>query len=502
MFARVRFSQLRLLCVAVAVTLVPVAASANSDEPSAAWVPGQFLVGLHEGVNPAVVAQAAHSLGGEVISEPSIDHFERVCGPITSFGALRLVQLPDGTDTAAAQRVLGSLPGVDFVQRNHRVVTTGPTQDSVPPKESPQVSSGSDFASDPLVPGQWALRNDGRRMGTSSHGSDSRAGWDIDGLEAWDLGATGQGQVIAILDDGMEVTHEDLRANLWTNAGEVAGNGIDDDGNGWVDDIHGWRVGAETGQITPGWHGTNVAGLAAARGGNGIGVSGVAPLAQLMPVQFIGALTDKSSTEIWALGAFAYAIANGADVINNSWGFYAPVALGSPVMTRAVECAAEKDILLVWAGGNAYAVPDSHPAYYPAPNVLVASLFNNKGCPGAQHQWNAATIDVLAPGAWNMSTSLDDDYGYFAMSSAASPHVAGVAALVRQMRPELSAEEVARAIRNGARADFIEPWSQSMGYLNAVGALSARADVDVLMPPLGDDPMQSSVVRCAYMGHW
>jgi subtilase family protein len=134
----------------------------------------------------------------------------------------------------------------------------------------------------------------------------------VDARTAWDT-TTGQGTVIAVVDTGVDDTHPDLAANIWTNAGEIPANGVDDDGNGYVDDVHGWDF--VDGDDRYG-HGTHVAGIAAAVGNDAIGVAGVAFGARVMPLKGI---TDGGFGYISDLAeAILYAAENGADVINNS----------------------------------------------------------------------------------------------------------------------------------------------------------------------------------------
>jgi len=476
-----------LLFMTVAVA-APV--GAVSQEPPA-WAPGQLLVGLEEGADIEPVLALIDELGGGLVNTDSLRHFQRVCGQATGSGGIVAAQFSGDPAADAARDDLRAADGVAFVQRAHTVVTTGEAQ-----TESVGEPAG-DPTTDPDFAVQWPLRNTGQHLATQWSQTTAAEGWDIDADEAWADGVTGEGQVIAILDDGFSRNHPDLAPNVWVNQAEAEGEpDVDDDGNGWVDDVNGWNVGPENGNYWGGGHGTWVAGIAAARGGNGVGGSGVAPHATLMPVVFIQGTDVNTYSEVNALGAFAYAIGNGADVINNSWGFLAPVGIGSPVMSLAVQCASAHDIPIAWSAGNLGPYPHSFPAYYPADNVVLASVFDEKGCPGVMHPQHPAFADVMAPGSWVHTTSGATGYTYFGQSSAAAPHVAGVMALVRQAHPEYSAQEVVLAIRNGARAPFPEPYNKSLGFLNAAGAL--EAPVDGLHPHLAasPDPLESTAVRC------
>lgn len=410
--------------------------------------------------------------------------FVRVCGPSTDIGSMAVLRFRDDETAARNLPKLAALPGVRFAQRDYTVVTTGAADSAAQgaPQDEP------DFAK------QWPLRNTGQLAGSPGLEQAGTAGQDIRVVGAWAQGARGQGQVIAVLDEGPGLVHPDLAPNAWINEDEIADNHVDDDGNGWVDDVGGWNYVRNNPKPRWGYHGGQVAGIAAAAGGNGLGMSGVAPDARIMPVDFIGGDPGTLSGSN-ALGAFAYAIANGATVINNSWGFLAPVGLGSPSMRAAVECGRDADIVISWSSGNLSAVPESWPAYYPADNVLVTSSFDNRGCPYIGAHQDPALVDVMAPGV-DVWTTTGSDYDWFGGTSAAAPHVAGVAAIVRSLYPDLSAPQVAMAIRLGARRDFAEPFTRSLGFLSAEGALEAARTGAMLPGMPGTDPHDSSVYRC------
>jgi hypothetical protein len=174
---------------------------------------------------------------------------------------------------------------------------------------------------DPLYLNQWHLNNTGQGGGRSDA--------DVDAPEAWNLQRGSASITIAVLDDGVEINHEDLAANMFTNPREVFGNGIDDDGNGFVDDIVGWDFANNDNNPNPllggagDSHGTSVAGVAAASGNNAIGVSGMCHSCKILPVKiandtgpgqpFLNFSNEK------AANALRYA-ASQTDILNNSWG--------------------------------------------------------------------------------------------------------------------------------------------------------------------------------------
>ena len=178
----------------------------------------------------------------------------------------------------------------------------------------------------------------------------------INAEAAWDK-TTGSDQVIvAVIDTGVDIDHEDLRDNVWTNAGELPGNGIDDDKNGFADDVHGWNFLANSNDVKPhepgasedGFiHGTLVASLIAARGGNDVGVAGVAWNVKIMPLTALDGMGFGSSDDV--AEAVRYAVTNGAQIINLSLEGYT----NSTDITAALAYARSKGVLTVAASGNA-----------------------------------------------------------------------------------------------------------------------------------------------------
>ena len=172
---------------------------------------------------------------------------------------------------------------------------------------------------DPMFPQQWHLQNTGQGGGTT--------GADAELVAAWDVTTGSPDVVIALIDDGVVQSHPDLAPNLWTNPGEVAGSGIDGDHNGFVEDVHGWDFVRNSNDINPigdrDSHGTSAAGVAAARGGDGSGVTGACQRCRILPVKIFHG--SSFASDVGAAQALRYA-ARYADVLSNSWGGGAPSA--------------------------------------------------------------------------------------------------------------------------------------------------------------------------------
>lgn len=319
---------------------------------------------------------------------------------------------------------------------------------------------------DPRYPEQWALHNTGQTGGTP--------GADLDAPIAWDLTAGAPGTVVAILDSGTDVDHQDLAPNVWHNPGEIPGNGQDDDGNGYVDDWEGWDF--EFNNNDPrssNSHGTYVTGIVNARGGNGIGIAGVAGGIGSAGVQGM-ALGIGSSGPVASVmdDAILYAADNGADVITIS------SALGE---TQAINDALAyayntKDVFIDCASGN-----DSSAVRYPATRqevVAVASTDHNDA-----RSWFSnygPEIEVAAPGSDILSTAPGDLYLTDSGTSFAAPQVAGVAGLVRSRNPGLPAVYVRQTIRDSAEDVGATGFDNLTGHgrVNAYQAILAASISD------------------------
>jgi cysteine-rich repeat protein len=315
-----------------------------------------------------------------------------------------------GTEVRAAQRALEGHPHVEYAEPNYLMR----------PAQTPD---------DPRFGDQWALQQ------SSDH--------DIDAPEAWDE-ATGTDVVVAVIDSGIDYTHPDLDDNMWTNPGEVPGNGMDDDGNGYVDDVHGWDFREGEGEpLDPNGHGTHIAGTIAAEGNNGTGVSGIAWSARLMAVKTSG--SDGYSSYLNVARGITYAADHGARVVNISWGGGAE----SYTLGNAIDHARSAGVLIVAAAGNQGRNTDEEP-FYPASfedaNVLsVAATGSNDGKPGWSN-YGATTVDLGAPGRGILNTTPGGGYGNNSGTSMATPHAAGAATLLWSHDPSRTFEEVKAAI--------------------------------------------------------
>ncbi|MCU1373386.1 MAG: Subtilase family protease, partial [Actinomycetia bacterium] len=327
------------------------------------------------------------------------------------------------------------------------------------------------LAADPDLGAAWGLENDGRPAG----GWPGRVDADIDASSAW-ARTRGEGVVVAVIDEGVDRTHPELAGRMWRNADEVCGNGVDDDHNGYVDDCDGWDF-ARNDNTTfdadaDSTHGTHIAGTIAAESDNGIGFSGVAPQAIIMPLK----VGDTGSFSLSAAAAAVnYAVDNGADVINASWGTTGVSRAQIPWLEAAVERARQAGVLIVAAAGNDGRDIDaspSFPASFPEDNVITVGASTNADAAAYFSNYGATSVDLYAPGWFIYATLPGGRYGTMSGTSMAAPHVAGVAALAIAADPSAAYTTIkGNLLATVDRSDAFAGRSVSGGRVNAASAV-------------------------------
>ena len=268
----------------------------------------------------------------------------------------------------------------------------------------------------------WGMHNTGQNVNGTT-GTDDK---DIDAPEAWDITIGADRVVVAVIDSGVDGSHPDLSANLWTNSGEIPGNGLDDDGNGYVDDIRGWDfANKDNNPADDNGHGTHVTGIIAAVGNNGIGVAGVAWNAKIMALKSFRA--DGSGLTSDAILAIADANLMGADVINNSWG-------GAPNSQALFDMIRSSSAMVVFAAGNSGQNNDLIPHYpssYTSANILAVAATDPNDNLALFSNFGVTLVDVATPGVNILSTLSGGGYDYKSGTSMAVPFATGVAALLK-----------------------------------------------------------------------
>ncbi|MGH2721033.1 MAG: S8 family peptidase, partial [Actinomycetota bacterium] len=407
--ARVRAAvprRTRLALTLVLSLVVPLVAGVTGAAAlPQAQAPGtrELLVGFVGGTAPAARA-AAHARAGAGVVRSLRD-----VGDV----GIDVVEVSAAAVSAVSARYDGD-PSVVFAEANG-------------------VRRAAVTADDPGLGDQWALP---KVKASTSPG-------------AWEVTTGSDSVVVAVVDTGVDVGHDDLEDNIWRNPGEVA-NGADDDGNGYVDDVHGWDfahrdaslydradVCDEDGNPADD-HGTHVAGIVGAVGDNGIGVAGTAWRVRIMPLKFLSGCGEGADAD--AVEAIMYAVRMGVDVINLSWGGPTP----AESIRQALLAARDAGIVVTVAAGNQprnLAVEPDYPASYDLPNEIVVAATNEADVLASFSNYGGPTA-LAAPGSQILSTTVDDTYAYMSGTSMATPLVSGALALLRAQYPQATAGEL------------------------------------------------------------
>lgn len=467
-------------------------------------VPGEVIVrfrpvrGFLPGIVPAEAARATAAVrqNARVEAEQAMAAVgvrvvaDAVFGPSAAAPAglfLYKVKLPDGMALDEGIRRLSALPQVEYAVPNYKryAHAVGARRAGITPRGAAPANSLP--PNDPYLLLQWGLHNVGQTI--ASFLRPAAPDGDIDAPEAWryEVGDPDNPVVVAVIDEGVQVSHPELAAQMWTNPRETPGDGIDNDGNGFVDDVYGWDFlhddasvyDSADGEI----HATHVAGIVGARANDGLGLAGVIWNVKIMSLKFLG----PDGGEDWgAIQALAYAKAikerDGLRmVVNASWG-------GPGDSTALKEAIEASDMLFVAAAGNEGADSDQQPDYpsaFDSPNIVSVAASDVDDRLAFYSNWGPASVDLAAPGDIVLSLYPTDNplgfgscsdtnpcYLYMSGTSMAAPHVTGVAALVMSRFPEMSWDQVKQRILQS-----VDPKPELAGRLSTGGRLNARSAV-------------------------
>ena len=376
-------------------------------------------------------------------------------------GPIEWVSLPTGLSAEQAIAALARRPGVAYSEKNWLLQTQATSND-------PGVTNGS----------LWGMYGDGSSP-ANTFGSQA--------AEAWTRGFTGSGDVyVGIIDEGYQYNHSDLSGNAGVNPGEIAGNGIDDDGNSYVDDVQGWDFVGNNNTIYDGTgddHGTHVAGTIGGQGGNGIGVAGLNWDVSLLSGKFLGASGGSTANAIKAVDYFTdLKTRHGLNLVatNNSWGGGGY----SQGLYDAISRANTAKIFFVAAAGNSSTSTLSYPAGYDLPNVIsVASLDSNGNLSGFSN-FGSTWVDLAAPGGGIYSTLPDNTYGTYSGTSMAAPHVTGGLALMAAAQPTATMAQLKQALMESVVAtSSLASKTATGGRLNVDGAITRLSQLVTPVDP-------------------
>ncbi len=354
----------------------------------------------------------------------------------------RVIDLAEGADAQAVLAALESQPEIAFIERApKRQLFAGGELDGLP--------------NDPFASIQWHLDI-------------------IDAYAAWDLVPSSANVVLAVADLGMDMEHLDLADALWTNTAEANGEpDVDDDNNGYIDDIHGWDALDWNGDPTPSvgaYHGTHVGGIAGAVTDNSRGIAGTAPGVRLMNLRIGGSNSFGAEP---SYDAIIYAVRNGADIVNMSYG-----GEGNSLFEKTLfDWVHSQGVVALAAAGNAGSRVKQYPAGY-QPVIAVAATGPDDRL--ANFSQRGDWVDVAAPGLEIMST-VPDGYSFDSGTSMACPVAAGVCALILAASPQLEPQEVrARLIQGSEPLHNMPAGTILNGRINAWrSALANRPAVSI-----------------------
>ena len=429
------------LALATPASAAPEPGAARSTSPTAS--PDELVVGYVSGAGPAdrerARGRAAAALEGRIVADAA-DRDE-----------VELVRLPQGASRDRAVAALRSDPAVAYAEPNWTYTT--------------QVVPSDPYYGDGRL---WGVKGNATTPTTTAAGSQAE--------KAWAAGRTGSKQVyVGVIDEGVQFTHPDLDANMWTNPFDAA-NGRDDDGNGYVDDVRGWDFAAGDNTVYDGGskgtqddHGTHVAGTIGAEA-NGAGVVGVNHKVTMISGKFLGSNGGTLAGAVKAIDYFTdLKKRHGLNIVatNNSWGGGG----FSQALKDAIARANTANILFVAAAGNSGTNNDttaSYPANYNVANVIAVAAIDRNGGLATFSQFGATTVDLAAPGVDVWSTTAFSNYSAYSGTSMATPHVTGAAALYAATRPGSSAATIKAAILSAAiKTSSLTSKTVTGGRLNA-----------------------------------
>lgn len=451
-----RFFRSLMLALTLAVCLPCIAAEAAAPaaKRGVLRVKLQPELARQVGKSPRMKAGASLSTGaasldraaaavGAVRIRPMLPYSEKFAERRAKYGLDRwyVVEFDENTDTELARKTFRASAGVEIAEPVTPMVLREGAGAFVQSRTPQAANAQASYRfNDPRLPEQWHYQNFGNISGTV-------AGADINLFPAWEVTTGSPEVVVAIIDGGIDYTHEDLAANMCINEAELNGlPGVDDDGNGFVDDIYGFNFCTNSGEIYPHSHGTHVAGTVGAVNNNGIGVCGVAggdgskdSGVRMISCQVFDSRSGSGDGDFAA--AIIYAAERGATIAQCSWGWAAPDYMEEAVLDAIDYFTAEARSpqmtggLCIFATGNEGQTGNYYPACYP--KVLAVTAMTSSLQPASYSNYGA-WADVIAPGGLLdygeiggvLSTLPGNKYGFNEGTSMATPHVSGIAALI------------------------------------------------------------------------
>ena len=335
----------------------------------------------------------------------------------------------------------------------------------------PEVSTVK-FNTEPML--NFAAFNDPRvgRIWSFSDASDK--GVSVNKSYLSPLGVNKEEIIVAVVDTGVDYNHEDLKAVMWHNPGEIPGNKIDDDNNGYIDDVHGINTlkrrddGSAYGNpMASHSHGTHVSGTIAAAQNNNVGIAGIASTVKIMAIRAVPNSSDETDLDV--VESFLYAAKNGAKLINCSFG--KSHNEGGMIVNETIDHIGKTfGVLIFAAAGNDYGRDidsnKTYPASFESDYLLVVASTKKNGGLSWFSNIGEKSVDLAAPGSDVYSTVKDNKYANMSGTSMATPTAVGVAAEVLSHFPELGPLGLKKALM-----DSVTPVKKFQGKMVSPGRI-------------------------------
>lgn len=410
MSSRLRLSLLSLFLLTTAFLFAQTADLSGTGfrDRTPQYVPNQLLVRFRSSLTQSAAMQTKIRASAKVVQR------------YTSLPGLQLVQLEPGTDFNAALASYRRDPTVMYAEPNY----IRQPLDNIP--------------NDTYFHDLWNMHNVGQPIlfpyAPATGPKTAVPGDDIHALEAWGITTGSSSVVIGLIDTGIDVNHEDLAANIYRNGADCFSDGIDHDGNGYVNDCNGWNALDGNNDLTDIVdHGTHVAGIMGAVGNNGVGVTGVNWNVKILTCKFLGIYGGTDDGAIACMNYMAKMKDSGVNIVatNNSWGGYGY----SQALYDAIDSLRQRGILVVAAAGNSNSDNDGlyplYPASFALDNVISVAASDFTDAQTSYSSFGTHTVSLSAPGDYILSTTPSNTYSVYRGTSMATPHVTGVAALLK-----------------------------------------------------------------------
>ena len=400
---------------------------------------------------PEVLVKFKSGVTFEAIDEIATRFHDRVEDRIENAPGWDAIDDLDNADVAETVAQYSALPEVEYAEPNFEI--------SLDAIDAPPFTPV--LPHDPRFDDQWALSNSGQRGGTP--------GADISATRAWATTTGSDKVVVAVLDSGVDYTHEDLAPNIWVRPANLPP--YHDDELGTVEDVNGYNaIENSSDPMDENGHGTHCAGIIGAEGSNDVGISGVNWKVRIMPLKFMNAGGYGTTKD--AIEAINYVIDRkkagvNVRIISASWGS----TQRSRALEEIIRKAYENDILFVAAAGNASTNNDRRPHYpssYNVPNVVSVAALDRHDQLASFSNYGVKSVVIAAPGVDILSTWLGNEYEEKSGTSMATPVVAGVAALIVAENPRISVDVLRKRL-----LDSVDPLPALKGKTATGGRINA-----------------------------